>query len=139
MKRIEKPWGWEILWAHTDKYVGKILHINAGQALSLQYHNIKDETIMVQYGRIQVEYYSRFESAKYKKVLDMVPGDSFHIKPNTIHRMIACQEAEIIEVSTPELDDVVRLEDRYGRTIPTSDISTRQESLLKRIFTRLFK
>lgn len=115
MKKIAKPWGYEVIFAHTDKYVGKILHINAGQALSLQYHNVKDETIMIQYGRIQLEYFAARDGLKNKKVLDMVPGDSFHIKPEIRHRMIACQDADIIEVSTPELADVVRLEDRYGR------------------------
>ena len=113
-KRINKPWGHEIIFAHTDMYVGKILHINAGQALSLQYHNTKDETIMVQFGRIQIEYFKRGDK-KNRKVLDMVPGDTFHILPGIVHRMIACQDAEIVEVSTPELDDIVRLEDRYGR------------------------
>lgn len=115
MKRVRKPWGHEIIWAHTEKYVAKILHINAGQALSLQYHKVKTETIMVQYGRIQLEYYSEWDGPKNKQRLDMVPGDSFHIKPGMRHRMIACQDADVFEVSTPELDDVVRLEDRYGR------------------------
>lgn len=116
MKKIRKPWGYELIWAHTDQYVGKVLHINAGQALSLQYHQRKDETIMVQYGRIQLEYYSAFEGQNNKHVLDMVPGDSFHIKPGLRHRMLASQDADVVEVSTPELDDVVRLEDKYGRT-----------------------
>lgn len=133
IQKINKPWGYEIIWAKTDKYVGKILHINAGQALSLQYHNMKDETIMVQYGRIQVEHYPRL-SPKDKKILDMVPGDSFHIKPGTVHRMIACQEAEIVEVSTPELDDVVRLEDRYGRAPKQSA----PRSLIKRVLLWFF-
>lgn len=114
MKKIQKPWGHELIFAHTDKYVGKILHINAGCALSLQYHNTKDETIMVQYGRIQLEHFKRGDQ-KNKKILDMVPGDIFHIQPGLVHRMTACQDADIVEVSTPELDDIVRLEDRYGR------------------------
>lgn len=116
VRRVPKPWGYEIIWAQTDKYVGKVLHISAGQALSLQYHKMKDETIMIQTGRIQLEYYSVFEGKKNKHVLDMVPGDSFHIQPGLRHRMIACQDADVVEVSTPELDDVIRIEDRYGRT-----------------------
>jgi mannose-6-phosphate isomerase-like protein (cupin superfamily) len=136
MKRVVKPWGYELIWGHTDKYVGKILHINAGQALSLQYHNIKDETIMVQYGRIQLEYFTASEGVKNKHILDMVPGDSFHIKPGLRHRMIACQDADIVEVSTPELDDVVRLEDRYGRTKPKTE---QRQSFIRRLLNLVFR
>lgn len=114
MRKVLKPWGHEIIFAETDKYVGKVLHINAGQALSLQYHNVKDETIMVQYGRIELEYFKRGDK-KNKQFLHMVPGDAFHIKSGIVHRMTACQDADIVEVSTPELDDIIRIEDRYGR------------------------
>ena len=123
MKKVAKPWGYELIWAQTDMYVGKILHVNSGQALSLQYHNVKDETIMVQTGRIQLEFFSAWEGQKNKHFLDMVPGDTFHIRPGLRHRMIARQDADIVEVSTPELDDVVRLEDRYGRSAPAKSKS----------------
>lgn len=113
--RVEKPWGYEIIWAKTDKYVGKVLHINEGEALSLQYHNHKDETILVKSGRIKVEYYWNYEDRTKMAVVNMCPGDVFHIQPGLCHRMIALQDADVIEVSTPELDDVVRIEDRYGR------------------------
>lgn len=116
VRRVPKSWGYEIIWAQSDKYVGKVLHIDAGEILSLQYHQVKDETIMVQTGRIQLEYYSAFEGKNNKHVIDMVPGDSFHIQPGLRHRIIARQDADVIEVSTPELDDVVRVEDRHGRT-----------------------
>ena len=109
--RIEKPWGYELHWAKTDRYVGKILHVTAGHALSLQYHNIKDETIYLYSGRL------RFEIREGDKLLsrEMQPGDRVHITPRTVHRMTAIEDSDILEVSTPELDDVVRLEDRYGR------------------------
>jgi mannose-6-phosphate isomerase len=112
VKRVEKPWGYEIHWARTDRYVGKIIHIDAGQALSLQYHNIKDETVMLWKGRLEFEITRK---AKREKFI-MVPGDSVHVNPKDVHRMTAVEDSDIIEVSTPELDDVVRLEDRYGRT-----------------------
>jgi len=108
---IEKPWGWEKIWAKTDKYVGKILHINAGESLSLQFHRIKEETILVKKGRLILTHNDT--------VHILSPGESFHIKPNDVHRMEAGnRDVEVIEVSTPELDDVVRLSDRYGRTEP---------------------
>lgn len=133
MKRVPKPWGYELIWAQTNKYVGKTLHIKAGQALSLQYHNLKDETIMVQYGRIQLEYFTKREGQKNKHVLDMVPGDSFRIAPGLRHRMIACQDADVVEVSTPELDDIVRLEDRYGRTATYQDTESLKPKRRNRI------
>jgi len=112
VKRVEKPWGYEIHWARTDRYVGKIIHIDAGQALSLQYHNIKDETVMLWKGRLEFEITRKEKREKFI----MVPGDSVHVNPKDVHRMTAVEDSDIIEVSTPELDDVVRLEDRYGRT-----------------------
>jgi mannose-6-phosphate isomerase len=110
--RVEKPWGYELHWAKTDRYVGKLIHVNAGHALSLQYHNKKDETIYLHSGKLL------FEIAEQGKDLvkrEMRPGDRVHITPTTVHRMTAIEDSDIFEVSTPELDDVVRLEDRYGR------------------------
>ena len=113
-KRVEKPWGHELWWARTDRYVGKILHVKRGESLSLQYHNVKDETIMLQSGRLLFETRSTGEEGELRKV-EMSPGDVVHITPGTLHRMTALEDCDIVEVSTPELDDVVRLEDRYGR------------------------
>ena len=112
VRTVEKPWGHELIWAHTDRYVGKILHINQGQALSLQYHRHKDETIFVRGGRIRFEHFADGEAAR---VVELGPGDAFHIPPFLRHRMVAIEDTDILEVSTPELEDVVRLEDRYGR------------------------
>lgn len=109
--RVEKPWGYEIHWAKTDRYVGKIIHVNAGHALSLQYHNEKDETIYVSSGRMLFE----IEEGDRRVTREMRPGEAAHIQPRTIHRMTAIEDTDILEVSTPELHDVVRLEDRYGR------------------------
>jgi mannose-6-phosphate isomerase len=111
--RVEKPWGYELIWAHTDRYVGKILHINKGHALSLQYHLRKDETVHVLSGAMKFQTGAEGEELQ-EKVLG--PGESFHITPLLRHRMIAQTDCDILEASTPELDDVVRLEDRYGRT-----------------------
>lgn len=112
IRRVDKPWGYELIFAHTDRYVGKILHVNAGQALSLQYHRVKDETLYLAEG--EVELVVEEDGTLTSHVLR--GGDSYRITPNTRHRMVAGEEGcDIIEVSTPELDDVVRLEDRYGR------------------------
>ena len=111
MKRVDKPWGYEIIWAHTDRYVGKLLHIDAGHALSLQYHQVKDETIFVLKGELVLEVGD--EETRQRLVLG--PNESYHVTPGTVHRFIAEQNVDLMEVSTPELDDVVRLEDRYGR------------------------
>ena len=111
MNRVEKPWGYEIHWAKTDRYVGKVIHVNAGHALSLQYHNVKDETILLYSGRLLFEIQEGESLVKR----EMKPGDRAHITPKTIHRMTAIEDSDIFEVSTPELHDVVRLEDRYGR------------------------
>jgi quercetin dioxygenase-like cupin family protein len=109
--RVEKPWGYELHWALTDRYVGKLLHIKAGHALSLQYHNRKDETIFLWTGKM------KFEIAEGDVLVahEMSPGERVHVRPNTVHRMTAVEDCDVFEVSTPELDDVVRLEDRYGR------------------------
>jgi len=109
--RVEKPWGYEIHWAKTDRYVGKIIHVDAGHALSLQYHNIKDETIYLQSGRILFE----IERNGVLERHEMRPGAHVHITPKTVHRMTAIEDSDIFEVSTPEIHDVVRIEDRYGR------------------------
>jgi mannose-6-phosphate isomerase len=113
-KRVEKPWGYELWWARTDRYVGKILHLRRGESLSLQYHNVKDETIMLQSGRLLFETRPAGQEGELQK-LEMKPGDAFHITPGTLHRMTGLEDCDIVEVSTPELEDVVRLEDRYGR------------------------
>lgn len=112
VRRVEKPWGYELIWAHTERYVGKLLHVKAGHALSLQYHNVKDETIHLQAGQLKLVV---DEGSGYTEK-DLKVGESYHIKPLTKHRMVAVTDCDILEVSTPELDDVVRLEDRYGRT-----------------------
>ena len=113
-RRVEKPWGYELWWARTERYVGKILHLRRGESLSLQYHNVKDETIMLQSGRLLFETRPAGEQGELRKI-EMKPGDVFHIAPGTLHRMTAITDCDIFEVSTPELQDVVRLEDRYGR------------------------
>ncbi len=112
--RVEKPWGYELHWAKTDRYVGKVLHVKAGHALSLQYHNKKDETIYLHSGVLLFEIEVDGELTKRH----MKPGDSVHVAPKTVHRMTAIEDCDVLEVSTPELDDVVRLEDRYGRVPP---------------------
>lgn len=111
--RVEKPWGHELIWARTDRYVGKILHVKAGHALSLQYHERKDETIHLLSGEL------RFwigPSVDRLEEVGLEVGESVHIIPGTVHRMEAVTDCAILEVSTPELEDVVRLEDRYGRS-----------------------
>ena len=113
-KIVDKPWGYELIWAHTERYVGKILHINMGQSLSYQYHNKKDETIRLLSGVLEMDV----ESDGQRRKLRLAPGDSLHIVPLMKHRMIAVEDCDVLEVSTPELDDVVRLEDRYGRAEP---------------------
>ena len=112
MTKVEKPWGHELIWAHTDKYVGKILHVKVGHSLSRQYHNVKEETLLVQLGEMDLEV----GLGEDMKKLRLFPGDVFHVPPGTVHRMTAVSTLDVIEVSTPELDDVVRLEDAYGRT-----------------------
>ena len=111
MRRDDKPWGYELIFADTDHYVGKILHVEEGEQLSLQYHEVKDETIYVSSGRLELELKENDELVAY--VLE--PGESRHIPPGTVHRMRAISTCDVFEVSTPHLDDVVRIEDRYGR------------------------
>lgn len=112
VKRVEKPWGHELIWAHTDRYVGKLLHIKAGESLSLQYHERKDETIHVLRGRMT---FLVGQSEEDLREVSLEEGVSFRITPGTRHRMVAVTDCDLLEASTPELDDVVRLEDRYGR------------------------
>jgi len=109
--RVEKPWGYELIWARTDRYVGKILHVRKGHALSLQYHRTKDETVHLLSGRLELQTGDGADLDR--RVLQ--PGESFHITPGLRHRMTALEDSDVLEASTPELDDVVRLEDRYGR------------------------
>ncbi|NIO07196.1 MAG: cupin domain-containing protein [Deltaproteobacteria bacterium] len=113
-KIIEKPWGHELIWAHTDRYVGKILHIRKGESLSFQYHEVKDETVHLILGKMELE----LEVAGERGKIQLEPGEGLRITPGTRHRMMALEDCDILEVSTPELDDVVRLEDRYGRVGP---------------------
>ncbi|MFQ5744522.1 MAG: cupin domain-containing protein [Acidobacteriota bacterium] len=111
MRRVEKPWGHEVIFAETDLYVGKILHVEKDEQLSLQYHEIKDETIYLATGSLEVELKEGDELVAHV----LSPGEARHIPPGTVHRMRALSTCDIFEVSTPHIDDVVRLEDRYGR------------------------
>jgi len=112
-RRVEKPWGWELIWAMTDVYCGKVLFVRAGESLSLQFHREKDESWLVQSGRARLELGALGERALKEEVVG--PGAAFHYTPGTVHRVTALEDTTILEVSTPQLDDVVRLEDAYGR------------------------
>ncbi len=112
-RRVEKPWGWELIWAHADAYVGKVLFVRAGESLSLQFHREKDESWYVQSGRARLELGDAGQEALDEEVV--TAGACFHFPPGTVHRVTALEDTTILEVSTPHLDDVVRLEDRYGR------------------------
>jgi len=109
--RVPKPWGYELIFAQTDRYVGKILHINEGESLSLQYHEMKEETLYVVEGELKLT----IEHDGDRREVRLRGGEAFHIPPRLIHRMEAIVDTDVAEVSTPELQDVVRLEDRYGR------------------------
>ena len=109
---VNKPWGYEMIWAKTPRYVGKVLVIRAGESLSLQYHEKKDETLFLESGEIELEAGTSFNDLKKLK---LEPQKAFHVPPGMIHRVRAITEARVFEVSTPELDDVVRLQDLYGR------------------------
>ena len=111
-RRIDKPWGYELIWADAPGYVGKILHIEAGESLSLQYHRIKDETIHMLSGSMRLV---RGSSPEDLEDVALAPGESVRIEPYTIHRMEALTDCDVLEASTAHLDDLVRLEDRYGR------------------------
>ena len=108
---VPKPWGHELIWAHTDRYVGKILHIEAGHELSVQYHDRKDETVHLLSGELSYRVHIDGELRDVR----LKAGESYRITPGTIHQMVAVTDCDVLEASTPELDDVVRLSDRYGR------------------------
>lgn len=109
---VEKPWGHERIWAHTDRYVGKILHIKAGHALSVQYHNRKDETISLLSGTM---IFRVADAAGDLQDVPLSAGQAYRVTPGTVHQMEAVTDCDVLEASTPDLDDVVRLSDRYGR------------------------
>jgi mannose-6-phosphate isomerase-like protein (cupin superfamily) len=112
-ERVEKPWGYELIWARTDGYAGKLLFVRAGESLSLQFHREKDESWYVQSGRARLELGEMGQAVLDHGVVG--PGDAFHFAPGTVHRITALEDTTIFEVSTPQLGDVVRLEDQYGR------------------------
>jgi mannose-6-phosphate isomerase-like protein (cupin superfamily) len=112
-RRVEKPWGHELIWAETDAYVGKLLFVRAGEGLSLQYHEVKEESWLVQSGTGRLELGVAGEPDL--ETVDIGPGDTFHFAPGTVHRVTAATDLTIFEASTPHLEDIVRLEDRYGR------------------------
>jgi len=113
IRTVQKPWGHETIWAHTDRYVGKILHIKAGQALSVQYHERKDETVYLLTG--EMRYWVQEPGETELRDVRLGVGEAFRITPHTIHYMEAVTDCDVFEASTPELDDIVRLKDRYGR------------------------
>lgn len=110
---VPKPWGHEIIWAKTEQYVGKILHVNAGHSLSVQYHNQKDETVYLLSG--ELIYWVKLPGSTELQDMKLKAGESFRIAPRTIHYIEAISDCDILEASTPHLDDVVRIKDRYGR------------------------
>jgi mannose-6-phosphate isomerase-like protein (cupin superfamily) len=112
-RKVEKPWGYELIWALADDYVGKVLFIKAGESLSLQFHRVKDESWLVQSGRAKLELGSVGDAVLKEEVI--AAGASFRFRPGTVHRVSALEDTTILEVSTAHLNDVVRLEDRYGR------------------------
>jgi len=111
-RKVEKPWGWELIWAEGDRYAGKLLFVRAGHSLSLQYHERKDESWYVQEGRAALELGRVGQELEEQEI---GTGDTFHFAPGTVHRVRALEDTLIVEVSTPDLDDVVRLADDYGR------------------------
>ncbi|MGC6508378.1 MAG: cupin [Myxococcota bacterium] len=119
-RKIVKPWGYEEIWAKTAHYVGKILFIKKGHRLSLQHHQHKEENIRLIKGKLRLTI---GEELKTLQVLDLLPGDTAHIRPKLIHRMEAIEDCEIVEVSTPELHDIIRHEDDYGRTKPSTPLN----------------
>ena len=112
-RKVDKPWGSELIWAETEQYVGKVLFVKAGESLSLQFHRVKEESWLVQEGRAKLELGSAGDPVLREEVISA--GACFHFRPGTVHRVTAIEDTTIMEVSTPHLDDVVRLEDRYGR------------------------
>jgi mannose-6-phosphate isomerase len=114
--KVDKPWGHELIWALTDDYCGKLLFVKAGESLSLQFHREKDESWLVLAGRAELELGEPGKKALSTEVVG--PDAAFHITPGTVHRLRALEDTTILEVSTPQIDDVVRLEDEYGRAEP---------------------
>ena len=112
-RRVEKPWGWELVWAQADSYVGKVLFVRAGESLSLQFHREKDESWYVESGRARLELGEPGQVALDEEIV--TNGACFRFRPGTVHRVTALEDTTILEVSTTELDDIVRLEDAYGR------------------------
>jgi mannose-6-phosphate isomerase len=112
-RKVEKPWGWELIWAEAEAYVGKILFVRSGESLSLQFHRVKDESWYVQSGRAKLELGEPGDAVLKTEVVGR--GACFRYRPGTVHRVTAIEDTTIFEVSTPHLDDVVRLEDAYGR------------------------
>ena len=112
-ERVEKPWGYELIWALTEEYAGKLLSVNAGHQLSLQFHKQKDESWYLLEGRAELEFAGAGEKTTSTEVV--TPGAAFRITPGTVHRIRALEDTLVLEVSTAHLDDVIRLEDVYGR------------------------
>jgi mannose-6-phosphate isomerase len=112
-RRVDKPWGHELIWALTEEYCGKVLFVRAGESLSLQFHREKDESWYVQSGRAQVQIGAVGEAMLTTEVLSA--GAALRFRPGTVHRVTALEDTTILEVSTPQIEDVVRLEDIYGR------------------------
>ena len=112
-RTVRKPWGSELIWADTEHYAGKILFVEAGESLSLQYHEVKDESWYVLEGRARLEL-GRVGEGSVEEV-EIAAGQAFRFKPGTVHRVTGVEDTRILEVSTAHLDDVVRLEDSYGR------------------------
>ena len=112
-RRVDKPWGYELIWALTDDYCGKVFFVRAGESLSLQFHRVKDESWYVQSGRAELQVGAAGEAILATEVL--TPGAALRFRPGTVHRVKALEDTTILEVSTPQIDDVVRLEDNYGR------------------------
>jgi mannose-6-phosphate isomerase len=110
--KVDKPWGYELIWARTDRYVGKILHVKAGHVLSLQYHNFKDETMHVLAGELIL----RTRPGELLEARPFRAGESVHIPAKLVHQIEAVVDTDVLEASTAELDDLVRLQDRYGRS-----------------------
>jgi mannose-6-phosphate isomerase len=111
-RRVDKPWGYELIWAETDLYVGKLLHVDQGESLSLQFHEEKDETIYILRGRVRFRVGDSIEDLRE---IVMEEGQAIRMHPGVIHQMEALTDCDMLEASTPELDDLVRLQDRYGR------------------------
>ena len=112
-RKVEKPWGHELVWAEAEQYVGKVLFVKAGESLSLQFHREKDESWLVHDGRVKIELGSAGDAMLNEEVVS--PGACFRFRPGTVHRVTAIEDTTILEVSTPQIDDVVRLQDAYGR------------------------